>query len=115
MEFLIYIAGVCGNLKVVTVIVSVVGFVISSMAFCLSFDCDYEALRKFRAKISKIFVASIIGFIASSFIPNRETVVAMVTIPPAINYVQNNEEFKELPNNVVKFINDYLSDKSNDE
>lgn len=96
------------------VLVSVVGFVMSSMAFCLSFDCDYEALRKFRDKISKIFVASIIGFIASSLVPNRETIVAMVTIPPTINYVQNNEEFKELPNNVVKFINDYLSDKSSD-
>lgn len=115
MEFLIYIADVCGNLKVVTVIVSVVMFLISSMAFCLSLDDEYGALRKCRDKISKIFVASIIGFIASSFIPNRETVVAMVTIPPAINYVQNNEEFKELPNNVVKFINDYVSDKSNDE
>lgn len=115
MEFLIYLAGVSDNLQVVMVIVSVVGFVISSMAFCLSFDCDYEALREFRDKISKIFLASIIGFIASSLIPNRETIVAMVTIPPAINYVQNNEEFKGLPNNVVKFINDYLSDKSNDE
>lgn len=114
MEFLIYLAGVCDNIKVVMVLVSVVGFVMSSMAFCLSFDYDYEALRKFRDKISKIFVASIIGFIASSLIPNRETIVAMVTIPTAINYVQNNEELKELPNNVVKFINDYLSDKSSD-
>lgn len=114
MEFLIYLAGVCDDIKAVMVIVSVVGFVMSAIAFCLSFNCDYEALRKFRAKISKIFVASLIGFIASSLVPNRETFVAMVTIPPAINYVQNNEEFKELPNNVVKFINDYLSDKSSD-
>lgn len=112
MEFLIYIAGVCDNLKVVMVLVSVVGFLISSVSYILSFE--NEILQKCRDKISKIFVASIVGFIASSLVPNRETIVAMVTIPPAINYVQNNEEFKELPNNVVKFINDYLSDKSSD-
>lgn len=112
MEFIIYLAGVCDNLKVVMVLVSVVGFLISSVSYILSFDD--EILQKCRDKISKIFVASIVGFIASSLVPNRETIVAMVTIPPAINYVQNNEEFKELPNNVVKFINDYLSDKSSD-
>ena len=94
------------------VLVSVVGFLISSVSYILSFE--NEILQKCRDKISKIFVASIVGFIASSLVPNRETIVAMVTIPPAINYVQNNEEFKELPNNVVKFINDYLSDKSSD-
>ena len=112
MEFIIYLAGVCDNLKVVMVLVSVVGFLISSVSYILSFDD--EILQKCRDKISKIFVASIVGFIASSLVANRETIVAMVTIPPAINYVQNNEEFKELPNNVVKFINDYLSDKSSD-
>ena len=112
MEFIIYLAGVCDNLKVVMVLVSVVGFLISSVSYILSFDD--EILQKCRDKISKIFVASIVGFIASSLVPNRETIVAMVTIPPAINYVQNNEEFKELPNNVVKFINDYLSDEYSD-
>lgn len=112
MEFLIYLAGVCDNIKVVMVLVSVVGFLISSVSYIFSFE--NEILQKCRDKISKIFVASIIGFIASSLVPNRETIVAMVTIPPTINYVQNNEEFKELPNNVVKFINDYLSDKSSD-
>ena len=112
MEFIIYLAGVCDNFKVVMVLVSVVGFLISSVSYIFSFE--NEILQKCRDKISKIFVASLIGFIASSLVPNRETIVAMVTIPPAINYVQNNEEFKELPNNVVKFINDYLSDKSSD-
>lgn len=113
MEFLIYLAGVSDNIQTVIVISSCVGFVVSSTAFIISLvDGNIWECRN---KISKIFVASLVGFFASSLIPNRETIVAMVMIPPTINYVQNNEEFKELPNNVVKFINDYLSDKSSDE
>lgn len=56
-------------------------------------------------------MCSVLAFV---FIPSSKTVLAMYTVPPVIVAAQTNQEIQKLPDNVLKFINDFLENELND-
>ena len=91
--------------------------VILCIVFCVIFFCNYEdscyhdkedQIKK--PNTSKKYIKStIIIFIVALFIctiiPTTKTLIAMYTIPPIVN----NKQVQQLPENLLKFANDYLT------
>lgn len=109
--FLIYLIGTVDGLKEFFNFVGTMGALFCIGAFCIfrvNFTNNREDTAKESARKSfKSFVFFLALFIFTQLIPNSKTLVAMITIPPVIN----NEQVKELPENVLGFINDYIKEK----
>lgn len=59
------------------------------------------------AKLLKISLVSLAVIVVMAiFVPSKETVIAMATIPPVVN----NEKVQELPENVLDFVNGWLKE-----
>lgn len=71
---------------------------------------DDEFLQYFKKAVT-VFVCSVLAFV---FIPSSKTVLAMYAIPPVIVAAQTNQEIQKLPDNVLKFINNYLENELNE-
>lgn len=69
-----------------------------------------EAERKLKASAKRCLrvgvVVAIIGVTAAALIPTRQDMAAIVVVPT----ITNSEEFKALPNNILKKINDFLAE-----
>lgn len=99
-----------GILNICTVL-----FCISGIFTVISFigyaeNCDSKFLQHFKKALT-VFVCSVLAFV---FIPSSKTVLAMYTIPPVIVAAQTNQEMQKLPENVLKFINNYLENELNE-
>lgn len=109
--FIIYLAGISEALTVILFLLGMSCAIMGGMAVFSTLeegDWGYSGVQRLR----KFFYIGITILFIQALIPSKETLVAMVTIPPVVEYVQNSEELHELPDNVVKFINDYLTENS---
>lgn len=89
---------VCGLLAGVSVTAAVL-----SIGAYVNFD-NVKYLKCLKKAIA-VFICSVLALV---FIPTSKTVLAMYTIPPVIAAAQTNQEIQKLPENVLKFINNYL-------
>lgn len=99
-----------GVLNVCTVFMCVSGIVIFIGFIEYTENCDTKFLKRFKKAIT-VFVCSVLAFV---FIPSSKTALAMYAIPPVIVAAQTNQEMQKLPDNVLKFINDYLEKELNE-
>lgn len=106
LTFLIYLIGISNKLPFV---LGFSGF-IATVAGAIAYTCYIiEGLTQIKP-LAKLAIIGPILILISALIPDPKTIAAMATIPPAIEYVQENEELKKIPDNVIKFINNYLEE-----
>ena len=85
---------------------SIVAVVISLSAYTEFGNIKYLKCLK------KAIIIFVFAGLALVFIPSSKTAIAMYTVPPVLEAVQNNKEIQKLPDNVLKFINNYLEKHS---
>jgi len=116
--FMIYLISIADNLQNLMEIIALLGgLVMGALIFKYYYDIgDYEEKEIKEKKLifgKKCIKISIIVFISSLFIgffsPSTKTIISMYTIPSIIN----NQEVQKLPDNLLKFANDYLTKEEN--
>lgn len=115
---IIYLIGISDGLSdalyltgVSFLLVGLFGWVVDNLSEKDDSCKDLDLFRPFK----NLWKVSIPILVLHSLLPNKETLIAMVTIPPVIEYVQGSEEIQKLPDNVVKFVNDYLTKEEDKE
>lgn len=53
----------------------------------------------------------VISLFITIFVPSKKELILIYGGGTILEYVQNNPQAKELPDNVIKYLNDYLTDK----
>lgn len=95
--------------------ICIVLFCASGAAAFISFvgytESNDNKFLQYCKKATTVFVCSVLAFV---FIPSSKTVLAMYTVPPVIVAAQTNQEIQKLPDNVLKFINDFLENELNE-
>jgi hypothetical protein len=116
--WLIYFITIADNLHCISMvlsIISLIGTILTSMASIIDEDSARDSLVIKSRKLSITFL-SIFAPIAL-FVPNSKQAAMIVSVGTTIEYVQNNEKIKELPDKAVlcldKFIDEYLKEKDN--
>ena len=108
----IYLISVADSIReLASIIAFLVGTAGIGIAISYAFDNGLDALIR-RSKLLKIpsIIFSILLLIAL-LVPSQKTLIAMVVIPP----VAKNEAVKELPTNVLEFVNSWLKENSKKE
>lgn len=106
LTFLIYLIGVTDKIIGWLVLAGILSTIVGVVSFCVS---TFDSIKEVKSLVKFAIIGPIL-FIIAALLPNSKTVVAMATIPPAIEYVQGNDELKNIPDNVIKFINNYLEE-----
>lgn len=104
----IYLMSVLDTLNFITSFVVALCFLVAFIICIMIVVAPYYVKEDFiKATINYFKMYSII-FIVSSllclFIPSKNTMFAMIIIPP----ITKNEQLQQLPDNVLTFINNYL-------
>jgi hypothetical protein len=113
--FMIYLISMADNiLMILTVILTLIIAVaiVATLKYFIDLDCrESDDVLKTDKKYMKIsFIICMIATFAIIFIPSKKTIIAMYTIPPIVN----NKEVQQLPANLLKFANDYLTKEEKD-
>lgn len=118
MTFLIYLVGMVDSIRHTLVVLMILGglpvLVLSSMVY-IGTGLDDDACKevyKYFPKPKSVVIALVCMLVARTFIPDSNTLAAMVIVPPVVEAVATNEEVHKLPNNVLKFLNNYLEEKT---
>lgn len=101
LDSVLTVCTVLTGISITAIVISFIGYVE---------DNDNKFLQYLKKAVT-VFVCSVLAFV---FIPSSKTVLAMYTIPPVITAAQTNQEMQKLPENVLKFINNYLENELND-
>lgn len=116
--WLIYFITILDNLHCISMVLSILGLfgtILTCMACVIDEDEAKDALVIKLRKLSIIFL-SIFAPIAL-FVPNSKQAAMIFAVGTTIEYVQNNEKIKELPDKAVlcldKFIDEYLKEEEN--
>ena len=113
----IYLITILDNLEFISIIFTILGFFGVSILTIVTIDDENVAgniqIIKLR-KLSIIFI-SIFAPIAL-FVPDSKQAATILAVDTTIEYVQNNEKIKELPDKAVlcldKFIDEYLKENT---
>ena len=116
--WLIYLITILDNLQCISMVLSLLGLfgtILTCLAIIIDKDNTKDVLIIKLRKLSIIFL-SIFAPIAL-FIPNSKQAAMIFAVGTTIEYVQNNEKIKELPDKAVlcldKFIDEYLKEENN--
>lgn len=116
--WLIYLITILDNVQCVSMILSVLGLLGTILTYAASIIDEDSAsdIAVMRLRKLSIIFLSIFAPIAL-FVPNSKQAAMIFTIGTTIEYVQNNEKIKELPDKAVlcldKFIDEYLKEENN--
>lgn len=55
-------------------------------------------------------IFAVFSFIVGFFIPTTKEMAAIILLPKITNAIQNNEELKKLPENVLQLANDWINE-----
>lgn len=119
---------VLDNVCYVSCIVMIVGGLIAVGAWIVSFilwgdadgeedetDSDWRSYKKAKGIASKSFTACIIATFIAMFTPSKEQMYLIVGVGTAIDYVQENESVKQLPNKCVDALNRWVDSLNKEE
>ena len=116
--WLIYLITILDNLQCISMVLSLLGLfgtILTCLACIIDEDERKDSLVIKLRKLSIIFL-SVFAPIAL-FVPNSKQAAAIFAVGTTIEYVQNNEKIKELPDKAIlcldKFIDEYLKEENN--
>lgn len=110
--YLIELADSIGLVFLILTILSAVAMVIMAIIVTAMYAEENEALKDYYAKLLKLLMKSMYMFaiclLIFAFIPKTSSLYKIIGIGSVLEYVNNNEEAKQLPDNAIKAINYYL-------
>ena len=116
--WLIYLITILDNLQCISMVLSLMslfGTIVTTFSCIIDEDNARDLLIMKLRKLSIIFL-SIFAPMAL-FVPNSKQAAMIFAVGTTIEYVQNNEKIKELPDKAVlcldKFIDEYLNEENN--
>lgn len=116
--WLIYLITILDNLQCISMVLSLMslfGTIVTTFSCIIDEDNARDLLIMKLRKLS-IILLSIFAPIAL-FVPNSKQAAMIFAVGTTIEYVQNNEKIKELPDKAVlcldKFIDEYLNEENN--
>lgn len=77
-------------------------------------DSDWRSYRKAKNAASKCFTACIIATAIAMFTPSKEQMYMIVGVGTAIDYVQQNEKAKQLPDKCIDALSRWVDSLSED-
>ena len=77
-------------------------------------DSDWRSYRKAKNVASKSFTACIIATAISMFTPSKEQMYMIVGVGTAIDYVQQNEKAKQLPDKCIDALSRWVDSLNKD-
>ena len=116
--WLIYLISILDNLFCISILLTLISLVGIIVVLVVTMtDKDYiKDIRIIKLKKLSIIFLSIFAPIAL-FVPNSKQAAMIFAVGTTIDYVQNNEKIKELPDKAVlcldKFIDEYLNEENN--
>ena len=116
--WVIYLITILDNLEFISIIftmLSLFGIIMTIVIYTMNED-DAKDKRIIKLRKLSIIFLSIFAPIAL-FVPNSKQAATIFAVGTTIEYVQNNEKIKELPDKAVlcldKFIDEYLNEENN--
>ena len=116
--WLIYLITILDNLEFISMTLSVIGFFLTLVTVGVSIADEDTAKNPLVVKLRKLSIIFLSIFTPIClFVPNSKQAATIFAVGTTIEYVQNNEKIKELPDKAVlcldKFIDEYLKEKDN--
>ena len=106
--YLIEFADSIGLVFLILTILSAVAMIIMAIVTAMYAE-ENEALKDYYAKLlMKSMYMFAICLLIFAFIPRTSSLYKIIGIGSVLEYVNNNEEAKQLPDNAIKAINYYL-------
>ena len=91
------------------IILALVVLVFTSMAIDTDLSGNEENQKWAKNKAIKFFIVWIICIVFATLLPNKKEVYMIYGFGSVIDYVDNNETAKELPDKIVDIVDDYLT------
>lgn len=104
----IYIIEVLGNLSSVFQHLFIFGSI--AIGVYVTIGVAESSLETVKRNCKMLSVIWVIITLLACFTPNRTTMYSMVIVPEVIEYINNDEEVKKLPINVVRYANKWFED-----
>lgn len=113
MEKIFYLAQVFDALHfigIILLIISIIALLIVLSAICDDPNCKESTdYRKF---CTCTIIGLIIGFLATCFVPSKETYLFMVGGKVVDSAIKQNPSVKDLPGNTLQLLNEYIVSKT---
>lgn len=116
--WLIYLITILDNLQCISMVLSLMslfGTIVTTFSCIVDEDNARDLLIMKLRKLSSIFL--FIFAPIALFVPNSKQAAMIFAVGTTIEYVQNNDKIKELPDKAVlcldKFIDEYLNEENN--
>lgn len=119
--FILYLCSIADSIAnlftVFGILGSIVGVIVLAMNICVGNkscqDCYDNCAAKIiteRAKLKgkKILTFGLICAFLACIVPNKKDCYAIFGVGTVLNYVNNNDEAKQIPDNAMKAVNRYL-------
>ncbi len=81
--------------------------------FVMKYSCmkSEQAASKTLGKVSLVLtLISLLALTLNVMLPNMKEMAAIIVVPKVINAVAQNEDFKQIPTNIVELANDWLKE-----
>lgn len=104
---------ILSNLKTFFIIICIALVLIVIFLWGMAFDenlSESEAdSRKAKNKVAGLTILTVICLVLATLLPNKKEVYMIYGFGSVIDYVDNNETAKELPDKIVNIVDDYLT------
>lgn len=112
MEKIFYLAQILGGLNTVSIVLLVCSFILLittlivwAIGFC---ECDSDLTNASKKLIKPAVIGIIVGALLNIFVPSKETFLFMVGGKVVDSAIANKPEIKELPENTLNLLNEYI-------
>lgn len=103
---------ILSNLATLFIIACVILALVVLVFTCMAIDpdlSDEDDQKWAKNKAIKFFIFWVICLVFATLLPNKKEVYMIYGFGSVIDYVDNNETAKELPDKVVNFVDSYLT------
>lgn len=101
--FFIYLIEILDDIKSFFMICSIASIIIIICIFIC--NCEYENFLKKNKKLKTFFWLLPIFIFINNIIPSTNKAYKIIGIGAVITYINNNEQIKKLPNNLIQYVN----------
>lgn len=100
MTFLIYLIGIVDTIKILSLVVAIVGLIISAVVSIITVDyCDHDKILK---GVTRFVVKPLLPFLLFGlFVPDSKTIAAMYLLPK----LAHNEKLNQIPDKALDALN----------
>ena len=118
MEKLFYLAQIFGNLHSASIALFIASLIFLGILLIVwgaaSCDLDEDTVKISKKMIKPTLICVIVGALLNIFVPSKETFLFMMGGKVVDSAISNNPEIKELPENTLNLLNEYIKSITKD-